>query len=275
MNLSEVLYICDRFCDILKKCAAPWIIWGCDEIWQKIQEDTSLRIAVVENELEERQHICSCIAEYFRDKEISADLCEYGDGTEIAEAAREPFDVIFMDIDMEGLDGMGAARQIRKFDSQVMIVFITNMAGYAIEGYSVQALDFLVKPVSAVRMEEELDKILEIARKRNPGKIAVKGEGKLYQIDINDIFYVEMYGRKIRLHRRQGVLEVNGTLRYFEELLSQAPFFRCHQAFLVNMGYVSFIGKCDVEVEGDKVPVSRQRKKEFGQAFARYLGGSL
>ncbi|MCI9148366.1 MAG: response regulator transcription factor [Hungatella sp.] len=234
-----------------------------------------MRIAVVENEQEERRHICSCITEYFRKRGISAELCQYGDGEEIAKAARESFDVIFMDIDMEGLDGMAAAKRIRTYDRQVMIVFITNMAGYAIDGYSVQALDFLVKPVSALRMEEELDRILEFAGRRNPGKIAVKGDGKLYQIDINDIFYVEMYGRKIRLHRRQGILEVNGTLRYFEERLARGAFFRCHQAFLVNLAYVSSIGRCDLEVEGDLVPVSRQRKKALSQAFARYLGGSL
>ena len=234
-----------------------------------------MRIAVVENEREERRHICSCITEYFRKRGISADLCQYGGGEEIAAAAREPFDVIFMDIDMEGLDGMEAARQIRTYDAQVMIVFITNMAGYAIDGYSVQALDFLVKPVSALRMEEELDRIQEIAGRRNPGKIAVKGDGKIYPVEINDIFYVEMYGRKIRIHRRQGILEVNGTLRYFEELLSGGTFFRCHQAFLVNMDHVSSIGKNAAEVEGELVPVSRQRKKAFGQAFARYLGGSL
>lgn len=234
-----------------------------------------MRIAVVENEQEERRHICSCIEDYFRQKDIGVEIYPFKDGREVVAAAREPFDVIFMDIDMDGLDGLGAAKQIREFDCQVMIVFITNMAGYAIEGYSVQALDFLVKPVSALRMREELDKILEIMGKRNPGKIALKGNGNIYQIDINEIFYIEMYGRKIRVHHRQGVLELNSTLRYFEERLSGAPFFRCHQAYLVNMAYISSIEKCDVEVEGDRLPVSRQRRKELVQAFARYLGGSL
>lgn len=234
-----------------------------------------MRIAVVEDEQDERKHICSCITEYFRGKDMRADVCPFEDGDEIVEEARDPFDVIFMDIDMEGMDGLEAARRIRAYDSAVMIVFITNMAGYAIEGYSVQALDFLVKPVSALRMGEELDKILDLIKRQNPPKIMIKSGGRLCQMDAGDIFYIEMYGRKIRIHRRQGMLELNSTLRYFEERLPGDSFFRCHHAFLVNMAYVSSIGKNDVEVEGERLPVSRQRKKEFIQAFARYLGGSL
>ena len=97
----------------------------------------------------------------------------------------------------------------------------------------------------------------------------------IYQVDINDIYYIEMYGRKLRIHRSEGILEINSSLRYFEELLSEASFFRCHNAFLVNMVYVSAIEKNDAIIKGEKIPVSRQRKKEFVQAFTRYLGGCL
>lgn len=234
-----------------------------------------MRIAVVENEPEERRHICGCIEAYAKESGLEVRLCAYGDGTEIVEAAREPFDMIFMDIDMEGLDGMEAARRIRGYDPLVPIVFITNMASCAIEGYSVQALDFLVKPVSALRMREELDKIRKLLKRRRPAKIVLKEKGTVCQVDADDIFYMEMYGRKLRVHCRQGVREVTGTLRQFEEFLAREPFFRCHHAFLVNLSHVSAIEKNDVCVAGERIPVSRQRKKEFIRAFAGYLGGSL
>ena len=234
-----------------------------------------MKIAVVEDEQKERRQLCLIVEAYFREKDISLQIHPFESGEEIAKRAGEFFDVIFMDIDMGGLDGMEAARRIRAVDSNAVIVFITNMAGYAVEGYSVQALDFLIKPVSALRIRQELDKILEIRRRGKPPKIMLKGNGTIFQVDVNDILFVEMYGRKIRVHRRQGMVEFNGTLRYFEERLPKELFFRCHHGFLVNMAYVSSIGKCDVEVEGRCLPVGRQRKKKFLQAFARYLGDSL
>ncbi len=234
-----------------------------------------MKIAVVENEPGERLQLCSWITGYFGERAVPVRLKCYGDGKEIVEAARDGFDVIFMDIQMDGLDGLEAARQIRVYDSQVMIVFITNMAGHAIDGYSVQALDFLVKPVSARRLHQELDKLLELYTRQKPQKIALKTNGGIYQMEAGDIFYIELYGRKIRVHSRQGILETGGALKHFEELLGSAPFFRCHQAFLVNMAHVSSVEKYDVTVNGTRIPVSRQKKKPFIQAFAAYLGGAL
>ena len=146
-----------------------------------------MKIAVVEDEPRERQELCSAVEAYFREKDISLQIHPFESGEEIAKRAGEFFDVIFMDIDMGGLDGMEAARRIRAVDSNAVIVFITNMAGYAIEGYSVQALDFLIKPVSALRIRQELDKILEIRRRGKPPKIMLKGNGTIFQVDVNDI----------------------------------------------------------------------------------------
>lgn len=234
-----------------------------------------MKIAIVENNLEEQGQLRLYIERYFSDRGLPLTVECYCDGEEIVLHRSEAFDVIFMDIDMERMGGMEAARVIRQEDSQVILIFVTNMAGFAIEGYSVQALDFLVKPVSDLRMEEELDKVQTILKRRNPGKMALRARDNVYQVPVSSVLYVEVYGRKLRVHQKEGFIEVGGTINHFEHLLRDQAFFRCHHGYLVNMVYVSAIEGSSVLVDGHEVPVSRQRKKAFVQAFTRYLGGTL
>ena len=106
------------------------------------------KIAVVEDNDAMREQLCGFIAQYARESGRQLDVTAFADGAEIVDPYRPGFDIIFLDIEMPTLGGMPTAERIRQVDPDVVLVFVTNMAQYAIRGYEVDALDFVLKPVS-------------------------------------------------------------------------------------------------------------------------------
>lgn len=234
-----------------------------------------VRIAIVEDEAPQRALLAAHVREAAQRRGTDVDVLEYADGETIARADTSALDLIMMDIDLPGMSGMEAAGLIRRWNAQVQIAFCTNLVTRALDGYAVQALDFLVKPVGSERIGELLDKAARMREQQRPRTLTLRAQDHVLIVPVADILYAETYGRKLRLHTRRETMDLRMTISALEEQLPGRGFFRVHNACLVSLAHVRQINGLEVEVAGDTLPVSRHKKKEFIQALTDYLGEQL
>ena len=232
-----------------------------------------VRIAIVEDEPAVQQQLAGYVQRYTRQYGTVFDVSLFADGSDILEDYRPVYDIIFLDVEMRHLDGMETARRLRALDPQVLLIFVTNMAQYAINGYSVGALDYVLKPVPYFAFSQQLKKALQLVTRRTRPYLAVPVEGGLRRVDTAAIYYLESDGHRIRLYTEDGELFAPGTLRSFEEKLTACHFTRCNNGILVNLAQVTGVQQNDVQVGPYTVPLSRPRRKAFMEQLADYIGG--
>lgn len=234
-----------------------------------------MRIAIVEDEALQRAQVRAGVEQYAAREGLHADVREYASGDALLAGYTPGADLIFLDIDMPGRSGMECARVIRGMDRRVMIVFCTNLVSCALDGYAVQALDFLVKPVSAARIGEALAKARTFLRERSPRVLTLRTQDGLINVRTCDILYAETYGRKLRVHTLSGALDLRMSIAALEQALEPGAFFRVHNAYLVALAHVSRLDGLTLRVGGDEIPVSRHKKRDFVQALTTYLGEQI
>lgn len=186
------------------------------------------------------------------------------------------FDLLFLDIRLPDMLGIEAARQIRRLDESVMIVFVTNLSQYAIEGYSVNAYDYILKPLLYDAFEVKLGRIRNVlSHQRASDYLTVKTKRETFHIEIDAILYVEVDGHDLIFHTFERDYRAWGTLAQYEQKLSAAYFSRCNVCYLVNLRYVQAVRGNTVLVQGVELAASRAKRREFLSDLARYKGGSV
>ena len=225
-----------------------------------------IRVAIVEDEAEIREQLMGYVQRYTRQYGTAFEVKTFADGLEILEDYRPVYDLILLDIEMKHLDGMETARRIRELDPEVMLVFITNMAQYAIKGYAVGALDYVLKPVPYFAFSQQLQKVEEQLRRRTRNYLAVPVEGGLRRLDTSRIYYIESEGHRVHF-------AAPGALKALEEKLADRPFARCNSGYLVNLAQVQAVQQNTVEVGPYELQVSRPKRKSFLAALTDYIGG--
>ena len=160
-----------------------------------------LKIAVVEDQTEVRESLCQFIRQYAGEQGLQAEVEPFADGAVIAEGYQPGYDIIFLDVEMPRLGGFGAAERIRAVDPDVVLVFVTNMAQYAIKGYEVDALDYVLKPVSYGAFCTKLSRAIQRVQRRKGGQVALQlSGGGMQLLDTGDILYLETRNRMLYYH---------------------------------------------------------------------------
>lgn len=182
------------------------------------------------------------------------------------------YDIIFMDIKMPGLDGMSAAEQLRRIDPVTMLIFVTSMVQYAVQGYEVEAFDFIVKPVNPTAFEMKMKRAMRALKLSHGSDLTLEANGVTRVLPSSAIHYIEVRNHDLTYHTEQETFSVRGKLSTVEQKLPAESFFRCSISYLINLRYVTKFTGEQVCVAGDWLRVSRAKKKELAAAVAAYLG---
>lgn len=231
-----------------------------------------IRIAIVEDDDIYKEQLIEFLNRFKHDTGESIEVTTYSDGDEIVQNYTSSFDIILMDIQMNFMDGMSAAEEIRKMDSKVVIIFITSTAQYAIKGYEVDALDYILKPISYFAFSQRLKRAIDRMKKREDQYITINVKGGLQRIKVRDIYYIESQGHNLIFYTKWGELISTGTMKEIDELLSKLYFFRGNRGYLINLEHVDGMKDGCAMVRGEMLLISRSRKNAFMEALTSYWG---
>ena len=223
-----------------------------------------LSIAIVEDSPKDRNALERHIQRYQKETQQEIQLNSFDQAEIFLDRYRAVWDVVFMDIMLPGMDGMTAAGKLRKLDSEVALIFVTDMRQYALGGYKVGALDYFIKPVEYYDVKLRLDRISFMKEMRLPSVfIHMPGAGDL-ALSSQDIYYVEVMDKELTYHTTKGNFQSRSTgLRKLEESLEPHGFCRCSSSYLVNMKWCRELRDTEVVVAGDVLPLSRGMKTRF------------
>ena len=231
-------------------------------------------IAYVEDEPAEAERMKSYIADYQSRTTENLKLQCFPDGLSFLEqAGREFFDIVFLDIDMPGINGMEVAKRIRRRNTSSVIIFLTNMAQYAVQGYEVAALDFVVKPIRPPVFQSKLERAISHVVNLRGTELSIRSSEGLVRISCSTLLYVEVFSHTLIYHTESGNYEVRGKLADEEERLIPYHFIRCNKSFLVNLAQIRRVDKNELELlNGERLEISHPRRKSFMASLAQYLG---
>ncbi len=230
-----------------------------------------IHIAVVEDEQAYVEQLTEYIARFQEEFSQEMKVTVFSDGDEIAEDYRADYDIILMDIQMRFMDGMTAAERIRELDRDVVIMFITNMTSYAVKGYEVDALDYIVKPVEYFSFSRKLLRAMERVKKKEESYLMIPVESGIQKLAVGEIYYVESFGHQLIYVTKKGRFASRGVMKQAEEQLVPKGFFRSGKSYLVNMKYVEGISEGCCVIHGEKLQISRQKRKEFMEVLLNYM----
>ncbi|MCC8063834.1 MAG: LytTR family DNA-binding domain-containing protein [Clostridiales bacterium] len=238
-----------------------------------------VRIAILEDNAQCRKSLQSYLKKYAEENQAQFDLTCYDNGMDfVCREDEKQFDLIFMDISMPYMNGMEVARKMRADGDDTFLIFITSLAQYAIQGYEVDALDFMVKPVGYFNFSLKLRKALQkLAVKQVRPKIPIQTRDGVQMIELNQISYIEVQQHNLILYTDLGELTIRGTLKEMEGQLSGYGFARCSNSYLVNLNRVTFIANGQAKIQdgsedGVWLTISRRCKSAFESSLVTYLG---
>jgi len=229
-----------------------------------------IRTVIIEDESQSAAQLSEFLSQYGADRRQRFRITLYDNAVSFLEEYRGDVDLVFMDIQMPGLNGMDAARLLREKDDGVQIIFVTNLMTYAVSGYEVGALDYIVKPLEYKDFTLRLGRIL-LRLEKKQRFISFSGKGLHVTLDTDDIRYLETVGHKVIYHLASETLTRRSSLTVCEGELPPC-FVRCNSCYVVNLEHVQSFDGENADVDGELLRVSKPRRAAFRRMLAEYEG---
>lgn len=231
-----------------------------------------IQIAIVEDDANYQKELLGYLHQYEEEYSKQFQVSVFSDGIDILDANLGTIDIILMDIQMRNMDGMKTAELIRADDKNVIIIFITNLAQYALQGYKVEALDYVLKPVQYFAFAQTLQKAVKKINDSKADYLRVMQDNTMVRLNVDFITYIESHDHMVIFHEKERTVVVRDTLKNLEQRLKEHPFARCNNCYLVNLAYVESVEGSSVKVAGDMLQISRSKRRVFLETLAAYVG---
>lgn len=233
-----------------------------------------MKVAIIEDEKREQEILNSYFQRLMTVEGVPNALSFFDSGDDFLDAFEfGKFDLVLMDIDLNSrINGIETSQKLREIDDEVILIFMTNLAQYAIEGYKVKAFDYIVKPISYFDFSQRMKIIYQHVQERVVQKVLIPNSESKTVVNIKDIYYVEVSNHSLVFHTADGNIPSTGTLKQALNELGKYHFAQCNNCYLVNLAYVMEVNGYEVNVKGENLLISHPRKKAFLQELSRYLG---
>ena len=230
-----------------------------------------MRIAICDDEKNIRELIKGKIANQYP----NANIIFYNSGEELL-LSDEHIDILFLDIQMSGKNGMETARELRKKDKSVIIIFVTAAEEYVFQAFDVGAFHYIVKPINDTKFTEVLYRAIEewnakkLTNQEPEEKYLMINNGGVHiKVTIDDIVYAEVFNRKVVIHKLNETIEYYGKMSELEALAGDS-FFRPHRAYLINFKYVEKYDATTIYLEKGTALMAKQKYPEFVKKYMKY-----
>ena len=233
------------------------------------------RVAVVEDNPADSQNLQTMLKRYSEEYGVLFEVEAFSRPDSFLTSCGQSFDLVFMDIELPEMDGMEAARRLREIDSLVTLVFVTNMAQYALNGYEVAALDFILKPVSYASFAMKLRRAVKNIRKLEDTELHLVLPNGFIRLPTSQVLYAEVQKHYLTYHTEEEAYTVRGSMKEAEERLTPLHFLRCNNCYLVNLRRVTAVQDNTVTVGKVPLQISRPRRAAFLKELTDYLGGNI
>ncbi len=231
-------------------------------------------IAVIEDNEEEKDQLLRLLRHYAQTNHCEFHITPFGCAeTFLEDCRRSMFDIIFMDIDLPHMNGMEAARRLRRVDTIALLIFTTNLSQYAIQGYEVDAMDYVLKPINRAMLDLKMHRAVRLCQKHKVIDVCVKTQNGFVRLRSSDIQFIEIYNHHIRYHTEEATYSSYGTMKQVVAGLPESGFFRTTASYIVNLQYVSQMDGMNLYIKNHSIPISRLRKKAFVEAMNQFLSG--
>ena len=234
-----------------------------------------IRIAIVDDEKLIREQIKTMI----KNKQVECLIDTYSAGEELLRTDK-CYDMVFLDIQMEGINGIETARVLRQKTEDAVLIFITGVKEYVFDAFDVAAFHYLIKPIDEQKFADVFKRaVLEVGKKKQKtnGQLFVKTRYRNVTLEQNDVLYIESRGKKVEIHTKTDVIDAYAGIGELEKQLKQ-NFYRCHRGYLVNLAFIMEYSNDSITLNnGECIILAKEKYGEFVKVYMRYLknGGGI